>query len=142
MAELGGCSRVEQVACLLECGKRIGIQHGGPGITVVTSLVARGEDMVVERRTVANDDLVDHSHLLQALSLKGVHIQTFGCSQFVEIHIQDRCREQLCRYKALVELAGSIDLLNQFVRYNLACLVVESIGLQNFRLVGIVLHEL
>ena len=56
--------RVEDVACLLEGRKRICIQHGCPCVAVVASSITRGEDVVVEGRAIAGDDLWNHVHLL------------------------------------------------------------------------------
>ena len=136
------CLGVEEVACFLERCKRIGIKYRRPCVAVITSLVAGGEDVVVERRTIANDDFVNHSHLLEALLLESVDIKTFRCGQFMEIHIEDRSREEFGRHEALVELTGSIDLGDEFVGDHLTCLIVESVGLENLGLVSVVLHEL
>ena len=55
---------VEDVASLFESCKRISIQHGCPCVAVVASSITRGEDVVVEGRAIAGDNLWNHVHLL------------------------------------------------------------------------------
>ena len=58
------------------------------------------------------------------------------------VHIEDGSREKLCLYKTLVESTCLIDFCHQLLRNQLACLVVESIGLQHLWVIAVVLHEL
>ena len=55
---------VEDVPCLLEGCKRICIQHRCPCVAVVASRITCGEDVVVEGRTIASDNLRNHLHIL------------------------------------------------------------------------------
>ena len=98
--------------------------------------------MVIERRTIANDNLRYHLHLLERRRLKSIHIDGVHFRELMEIHIQDRRAQQLRLHKALVELFGGIYLLHEFIRHHLACLIMEGIGRQNLRFVAVVLHEL
>ncbi len=55
---------VEDIACLFKSCKRICIQHRCPSIAIITRSITCGEDVVVECRTIASDDLWDHLHIL------------------------------------------------------------------------------
>ena len=55
---------VEDVASLLERCKRICIQYGCPCVAIVASRITCGEDVVVESRAIASDNLWDHLHIL------------------------------------------------------------------------------
>ena len=133
---------IEDIARLLKRCKRICIQHRCPCVAVVASRIACGEDVVVEGRAIASDDLWYHLHILHRLCLECVYIKCLGGSHLVIVHIEDRSREKLCLYKTLIEGACLVDLSHQLLRDEFACLVVERIGFQHLWVVAVVLHEL
>ena len=142
MAETFCGSFVKEVSCFFECCERVCVENSSPGVTVIASFVTGCEDVVVERRAVTDDDLVNHAHLFEAGFLKGIHVKTFGCRQFMEIHVEDRSREEFCGHKSLVELAGIVDFLNQFIGNDFSSLIVEGVRFEHFGFVAVVLHEL
>ena len=142
MTETLGGLRLKEVSGLLEGRKSVCVQHSRPGITIITRLVTSGEDVVVERWAITDDDLVYHTHFLETGFLKRIDIKAFCCGQLMEIHVENGGREEFGRHKALVELTGSVDLRDKGIRNHFACLVMESVSLEHFRFVSVVLHEL
>ena len=67
----------------------IGIEHCRPRVRIVASLVARGEDMVVEGRAVAGDNLRNHAHLSHRSSLKSVYVNRIHRGEHMVVHIED-----------------------------------------------------
>ena len=98
--------------------------------------------MIIESRTVTHDNLVNHTHFLKALFLKGIHIESFRTCQLMEIHVKDGSGKEFGGYKTLVKRSGIIDFLDEFIGNNFARLIMERIGLEHFRFIGIVLHKL
>ena len=133
---------IEYVTCLLEGCKRICIQHGCPCVAIVASRIACGEDVVVESRTIASDNLWNHLHVLHRSLFECVYIKCVGGGHLMVVHIEDRSREKLSLYKTLIEGACLVDLSHQLLRDEFACLVVERIGFQYLWVVAVVLHEL
>ena len=98
--------------------------------------------MVVERATVAYNNLRNHAHALQRFGLKLVHVNRVNRGEHMIIQIEDRSREKLGLHEALVELGGSVDFGNQRVGNNLSGLIVESVSLHHFGRIAPVLHQL
>ena len=142
MAETFSHLEIEDIACLFESRKSIRIQYCRPSVTIIASLVAGGEDVVVERRTVAGDNLRNHLHFSHSLCLKYIDIKICRVGNLMIIHIENRRTQEFGFHKTLVESRCAVDFLNQRVRHNLTCLIMLCIGFYYLGSVAIVLHKL
>ena len=89
IAEAGSGCRIENITCFYKRMECIGIEYSRPRVRIVASLVARGEDMVVEGRAIASDNLRNHAHLSHRSSLESVYVNRIHRGEHMVVHIED-----------------------------------------------------
>ncbi len=122
---------VERPRVFLESLVRVGAERVGPQIAVVAGRIAVAREDVQEMgHAMPHDDFPRHAERRQRVAFESGRFDGRITGK-MPFQIHQRRREVLDGRKALVKLVGLLDLLPQFHRQRLACLVVQGKSAQD-----------
>ena len=143
LAELIGRCTVEDIACFLKCFEGVGIEHLRPDVAVIAGGISTSHRMIEVGAAISGWDLRKRFATRHRFVFEFQHIETVGdFLQDVVIHIEVRGLRIFSRDESLSVLAALIQLVDEFLWYVFARLVMFGVDFQDFGLEHPMFHHL
>ena len=120
----------------------IGIEHLGPFVTVVSCRIATSHDVRELYRHAGVGQLLCDDGIFPGVLLEGDDILGEWFLLCVVSHVEQAEAHLSHTGVSHIEVAALLDALDKLVRDGFTGLVMEREGVKEFRLYGVVLHEL
>ena len=142
MTEFFGEVGVVEVATFDKGRESVVVKDGGPGIAVVSRIVAGGEDVLEVGALVAADDFGDETDAVEIVGFEGVGVDGLLRGDAVVGHVEQGGSEEFGVDESLAIGLGSGNLGDEFVGDALTGLVMLGIGFHDLRVAAPVFHYL